>query len=47
MIRRWIPKGIIIEDISEDFINKVEDWLNNYLRPIFEYKSSNMILLEI
>jgi len=47
MIRRWIPKGTVITDLSHKFIQKVQDWLNNYLRAMFGYKSSNMILLEI
>lgn len=47
MIRRWIPKGMSIDSISNEFIQNVEDWLNNYLRPMFGYKSSNVVLLEI
>lgn len=47
MIRRWIPKGTSIDDISKEFIKKIEDWLNNYPRAIFDYRSSNMLLLEI
>ena len=47
MIRRWIPKGTNIDDISNEYIKKIEEWLNNYLRKMFGYKSSNMILLEI
>ncbi len=47
MIRRWIPKGTSIDNISNEFIQYIEDWLNNYLRPMFGYKSSNMLLLEI
>lgn len=47
MIRRWIPKGTSIDSISNDFIQYIEDWLNNYLRSMFGYKSSNMVLLEI
>ena len=47
MIRRWIPKGTKIDDISIEFIQYVQDWLNDYLRPMFGYKSSNMVLLEI
>ena len=47
MIRRWIAKGTSIDDISEKFIKYIEDWLNNYLRPMFDYKSSNMIKLEL
>ena len=47
MIRRWIPKGTLIDDISKEFIKKIEDWLNNYPRAMFDYKSSNMLLLSI
>ena len=47
MIRRWIPKGTIIDEISKEYIQKIEDWINNYPRAMFDYKSTNMILLEI
>ena len=47
MIRRWIPKGTLIDDISNKFIKQIEDWLNNYPRAMFDYKSSNMLLLNI
>lgn len=47
LIRRWIPKGTDITNIKVSFIKQIEDWINNYPRPIFEYKSSNMLLLEI
>ena len=40
LIRRFIPKGTVITEISEDFIQQVEDWINNLLRPMFGYKSS-------
>ena len=47
MIRRWIPKGTLIDDISKEFIQEIEDWINNYPRAMFDYKSSNMILSNI
>lgn len=47
MIRRWIPKGTLIDDISKEFIKQIEDWINNYPRSIFDYKSSNELLLNI
>ena len=47
LIRRWIPKGTLIDDISKEFIKKVEDWINNYPRAMFDYKSSNELLLSI
>lgn len=47
MIRRWIPKGTLIDDITNEFIKKIEDWINNYPRAMFDYQSSNMILSSI
>ena len=47
MIRRWIPKGTIIDNITTKHIKEIENWLNNYPRAMFDYKSSNMLLLNI
>jgi len=47
LIRRWIQKGTDITNIKVSFIKQNEDWINNYPRLIFGYKSSNMLLLEI
>jgi len=44
MIRRWIPKGTIIDNITTKHIKEIENWLNNYQRAMFDYKSSNMLL---
>lgn len=43
LIRRFIPKGLDITPISEEFIQKIEDWINNYPRAMFNYKSTNKI----
>jgi len=40
LIRRFIPKGTVITNISEEYIQKVEDWINNLPRPMFGYKSA-------
>ena len=40
LIRRFIPKGTVITNISEEYIQEIEDWINNLLRPMFGYKSS-------
>ena len=40
LIRRFIPKGTVITNISEKFIQEIEDWINNLLRPMFGFKSS-------
>ncbi len=47
LIRRWIPKGTDITNIKVSFIKQIEDWINDYPRAMFDYKSSNMILLEV
>lgn len=44
LIRRFIPKGTDITLISEEFIKHVENWINNYPRAMFKYKSTNQIL---
>ena len=44
LIRRWIPKETDITNIKVSFIKQNEDWINNYPRLIFGYKSSNMLL---
>lgn len=44
LIRRFIPKGTDITLISEEFIKYVENWINNYPRAMFKYKSTNQIL---
>ena len=47
LIRRFIPKGIDITPISEEYIQKTEDWTNNYPRAMFNFKSTNEILSEM
>lgn len=47
LIRRWIPKGTDMTNIKVSFIKEIEDWINNYPRAMFDYKSSNMVLSEI
>ena len=47
LIRRFIPKGTDITLITEEFIKRVENWINNYPRAMFNYKSTNKILEEL
>lgn len=44
LIRRFIPKKTDITPITEEFIQYVQDWINNYPRAMFKYKSTNQIL---
>ena len=41
MIRRFIPKGAIMEDYSKDEIAKIQSWINNYPRKILDGLSAN------
>lgn len=41
LIRRHIPKGYDFDDKPHEEIHKIQDWINNYPRRKFNYKSSN------
>jgi len=41
MIRRFIPKGTDIADVSGKEITKIQNWMNNYPRRILGYKTAN------
>jgi IS30 family transposase len=47
LIRRFIPKGADIGLYTETMIKRLQNWINNYPRKIFNYRSSNDILKEI
>lgn len=48
LIRRKIPKGTNFDDRTEEDIQSVEDWINNYPRALFNGKSAaDMFRLEI
>lgn len=44
MIRRFIPKGADIGNVTEKEIQWIEHWINNYPRKLFGYRSSNEML---
>jgi IS30 family transposase len=46
MIRRFIPKGTDIADLTEAKINDIEDWMNNYPRKILAYKTPKQVAAE-
>ena len=46
MIRYFIPKGSLIESISDDQLNKIAYWMNNYPRKILNYKTPLEALLD-
>lgn len=47
LIRRFIPKGADIGLYTKTMIKRLQKWINNYPRKIFNYRSSNDILKEI
>ena len=46
LLRRFFPKGKRIDDVSDEAILKVQDWINNLPRKIFNYSSSNDLFSE-
>ena len=44
LIRRFIPKGSNIAQFSKKDIKQIENWLNNYPRRMFGYKTANQML---
>lgn len=41
LIRRWIPKGNTMENVTNEFVEFIENWMNNYPRRMFNYLSAN------
>lgn len=46
MIRRFIPKGTDIHEISDKEIEAIESWMNNYPRKRLGYKTANQVAEE-
>ncbi len=40
MIRRWIPKGTNFDGYTDEQIQEIEDWINNYPRRILGYDTA-------
>lgn len=41
LIRRFVPKGTDIDKLSVADVKRIERWMNNYPRRMFEYKTAN------
>lgn len=41
ILRRFIPKGTDLNKLTEEDLQRYEDWVNNYPRRIFGYKTAN------
>ena len=46
ILRRFLPKGTDFSKITQKELQRIEDWVNNYPRRIFGYKTSNDIYAE-
>lgn len=46
LIRKFIKKKTDIKNFSAAYIEKIQDWMNNYPRKLFNYKSANDIFYE-
>lgn len=42
LVRRKIPKGTNFDDKTEEDIQRVQDWINNYPRKIFGYENAHI-----
>lgn len=46
MVRRRVPKGMNFENMTDKEIQEVEDWVNNYPRRMFGFRSSKDLYKE-
>ena len=47
LIRHFIAKGKNIDKYNDMEIKKIEDWINNYPRKIFGYRTANQMYNDI
>lgn len=41
LLRRFIPKGTDLNTVTEEELQKIEDWVNNYPRRLLSYRTAN------
>lgn len=41
ILRRFLPKGTDFSQLKAETLQRIEDWVNNYPRKIFGYKTAN------
>lgn len=51
LIRRFLPKGKSLDNVSDEVVKSIEDWINHLPRKIFNYHTSyemfNSVLFDI
>jgi len=45
LVRRFFPKGTFFDNITDEQVAFVENWINNLPRKIFNYHSADLILI--
>jgi IS30 family transposase len=45
-VRRKIPKGTNFDDKTQAYIDRITDWINNYPRGIFGFKTAERLYNE-
>ena len=46
LVRRFIPKGECLADISANTINQIQNWMNNIPRKILGYRTAKQAFLD-
>ena len=46
LIRRWHPKGAVFEDLTDEQVQSLEDWANNYPRKIHGWRCAEDMFQE-
>jgi len=46
LVRRFIPKGERLSDISDNTINQIQNWMNNIPRKILDYRTAKEAFLD-
>jgi IS30 family transposase len=47
LIRRLVPKGYDIGELTNVDVKRIENWVNNYPRRMFGYKTANEVYKEL
>lgn len=46
LIRRKVPKGMNFDDMTDEEVQRIEDWINSYPRRIFKFRNSKDLYKE-
>lgn len=47
LVRRFLPKGSSFDHISDDQVDFIQNWINNFPRKIFNYHSSDFLFKNV